>query len=237
MRFLHELPDGSIDIAIDVGAAHGSYAWILSRKARDVYSFEPGSQHADYLARCTDGTNIHLVRSAVGSTYKTVEMYTPGADSSALHSATLSVENPVVADSRTTVQRVEQVTLDGEFLGRKDSNRSIDLLKIDVEGYEMQVVEGASGLLRKHFPLVICEIEVRHNARYGEVFAVLRSLGYRAYIFRDGEFEAFDGQDVSELQTDADLEYRLGPDYQPGKNRYINNFTFQHESSRVKVTT
>ncbi len=236
MQFLNSLPAGSIDIAVDVGAAHGSYAWILNRKSRDVYSFEPGRQHADYLERCTAGTRIHLVRAAVGNSCGTVNMYTPGQDSNALHSATLSTANPVAAAQQTEVRAVDQVTLDSVFLDKIDAGRSIDLLKVDVEGYESQVFEGACGLLNRHHPLVLCEIEARHNASYGRVFDLLRSLGYRTFIHKDGRFQPFDDSRIEPLQTESDLAFRLSPSYRPERNRYINNFVFQHEHSCLKVS-
>lgn len=235
MRFLHSLPPTSVDIAIDVGAAHGSYAWILNRKARRVYSFEPGQQHADYLEASVAGTRIELVKAAVGSSCGRVSMYTPGTDSDALHSATLSTSNPVIEVSATQVRQVDQVTLDDFFVDKLDSGRSIDILKVDVEGYELQVFEGAQALLARHHPLVFCEIEARHNAAYGRVFGLLRGLGYRCFVHREGAFKPFDGERIEPLQTAKDLQVRLSRDHDPSTNRYINNFVFQHASSRIKV--
>jgi FkbM family methyltransferase len=236
MRFLDKLPNGILDVAVDVGAAHGSYAWILERKARIVFSFEPGVQHAAYMATNTAGTRVELVRAAVGRSCGTVVMFTPGDDTEALHSATISSTNPVVLSSNTRIHEVEQVTLDSYFLDTRDSGRTIDLLKVDVEGYELEVFEGARGLLSRHHPLVFCEIEARHNARYGEVFGLLRSLGYRPYIWQDRVFRAFDDERIEHLQKADDLKPRLSGSYDPAQNRYINNFVFQHPKSKIKVS-
>lgn len=235
MRFLQSLPVGSIDIAIDVGAAHGSYAWILNRKARQVYSFEPGEEHAAYLELAVIGTRIMLVKAAVGNQCSTVRMYTPGDDANALHSATLAASNPIVAGAATKVREVEQVTLDSYFLGKRSLGRCIDMLKVDVEGYELNVFEGASELLAQHHPLVFCEIEARHNDAYGKIFALLRNAGYRCYINRHGCFEPFNNDRIEYIQTPRDLAVRISPDYDPLNNHYINNFVFQHDESRIKV--
>jgi FkbM family methyltransferase len=235
MRFLQSLAAGSIDIAIDVGAAHGSYAWILNRKARQVVSFEPGEAHARYMAQAVAGTRIELVQAAVGNQCGTVRMYTPGEDATALHSATLAAHNPVVASLGTTVREVQQVTLDSFFIGTRDTGRSIDVLKVDVEGYELQVFEGAIQLLTCHHPLIFCEIEARHNEAYGKLFSLLQQLGYQCYIHRSGGFEKFDGAQIEVLQRQEDLAVRLSRNYDPMNNRYINNFVFQHRESRIKV--
>lgn len=236
MRFLQSLPATSIDVAIDVGAAHGSYAWILNRKSRQVFSFEPGERHASYLEQSIGGTRIRLVKAAVGNACGFVNMYTPGTDTDALHSATLSASNPVADSLQTEVRQVEQVTLDSYFADKLDQGRTIDLLKVDVEGYELQVFEGAQSLLSRHRPLVFCEIEARHNAAYSRVFELLRAAGYRCFIHREGTFMPFDGNRIEPLQSAHDLRVRLSRDYDPNNNLYINNFVFQHDRSRIKVS-
>ena len=235
MRFLHSLPPSSIDIAIDIGAAHGSYAWILNRKARRVYCFEPGEQHATYLRAAVVGTRIELVEVAVGNNCSKVSMYTPGTDENALHSATLSTSNPVIGVPNIRVRQVAQVTLDNFFINKLDAGRSVDIIKVDVEGYELQVFEGAEALLLRHYPLVFCEIETRHNAAYGRVFKLLRGLGYSCFVYRNGSFKSFIDERIEFMQRDEDLKVRLSSDYNPSNNCYINNFVFQHDRSRIKV--
>ena len=235
MRFLDAVPPGSIDVAVDVGAAMGAYSWILSRVSEQVYAFEPGVLYHRHLSHAVFGTNITVVRAAVGSVCGRVSLYTPGSDSNALHSATVSQGNPVVTLAGTNVDQVDQVTLDA-FLGeRLTPGRTVDLLKVDVEGYELEVFKGCLGILSKHHPLIICEIEARHNANYADAFHVLREMGYRCYFFRGGMFESFGGERIEELQPEDDLKARIDGDYDPNANRYVNNFVFQHSLSRVKV--
>lgn len=235
MRVLSNLNAGSIDVAVDVGAAMGSYSWILNRVSKKVYAFEPGHLHNKYLNRINLFTNIHVLPMAVGSIDDRVSLYTPGSDSNALHSATVSQGNPVVNLSETSVDHVNQVALD-TFLNEKlTPGRSVDLLKVDVEGYELDVFRGSIGMLSEHHPLIICEIEARHNPNYPEVFSLLRGLGYACYVYRGGGFEMFSETYIEEYQQEGDLKVRLSENYDPGSNRYINNFVFQHPQSRIKV--
>jgi FkbM family methyltransferase len=235
MRFLNSLATHSIDIAIDVGAAMGSYSWILNRKSRQVIAFEPGELHARNLQQTVFGTRISVVKAAVGAECGTVAMYTPGADTNALHSATLSLGNPVTAVPGTQVREVEQVTLD-EFLGPKiGPGHTVDVLKVDVEGYELEVFKGASLLLERHHPLIFCEIEQRHNAGYAAVFRLLRAAGYSSYVFQEGSFRLFAGEAIDNLQSAHALQSRLDRSYDPARNLYVNNFVFQHPQSRIKV--
>jgi FkbM family methyltransferase len=56
-----------------------------------------------------------------------------------------------------------------------------DVIKIDVEGAELEVLEGAVGLLRNRRPVLLCEVS---SDRSPEVTALLKGIGYRLY---DGE--------------------------------------------------
>ena len=235
MRFLNALPPASIDIALDVGAAHASYAWILHRKANRVFAFEPGKDHGDYLEKVFRGTDIQLIRAAVGERAANVKMYTPGKDAHALHSATLSSNNPVAETEGTIVREVKQIALDDIISQYGLEGRRIDFIKVDIEGYELNAFLGARRILATHTPLVFCEIEKRHNSDYGKVFELFKSLGYTTYAFIENAFVPFDYHQIESVQSPEALKIRLSPNHDAKKNTYINNFVFQHPDSRIKV--
>jgi len=235
LRVLHSLPKGAIDTAIDVGAAQGSYTWVLNRKARKVFAFEPGEQHGRFLRRALFGTRISLIGAAAGDANTKATMYVAGCDGEALHSATMSSMNPIANASRAETRQVRQITLDAFEANEIDVGRSIDLLKIDVEGYELQVLRGAKALIERHLPLIICEIEKRHNPDYQKAFEFLWSLGYESYLLRTQRFELFRGVDIDDLQREENLAERLGGGVDSRHNAYINNFVFQHSKSRLKI--
>ena len=235
MKFLNELPGDSVDVAIDVGAALGSYSWILNRKSKMVLAFEPGAVHNAYLSRLVFATNINVIRSAVGSVNADVNMFTPGSDTNAFHSATLSQTNPVVSTDDIKIDLVKQIRIDDYLSNYLTANRTVDILKVDVEGYELEVFQGANETLKTHHPLIICEIEARHNENYQAVFELLLNLGYSCYIFRSGKIELYSDKRIEDLQLESDLKIRIGKDYLPGDNKYINNFVFQHPLTRIKV--
>jgi len=236
MRYLNSIEPGSVDVAVDVGAAMGSYTWILSRVAKHVYAFEPGVVHSEYLGRLTSYSNIDVIRAAVGSTHRRVTLFTPGADADALHAATVSQANPVVKQKDACSRDVEQVSLDGFLAERLQPGRAVDILKVDVEGYELEVLKGSIGLLSMHRPLTICEIEARHNPSYTEVFGLLSGLGYRCYILRSGSFRVFSGERIEDLQQERDLATRMSRNYDLDADPYINNFVFEHPRSRIRIT-
>lgn len=235
LKFLNQLRAGSLDIAIDVGAALGSYSWILSRKSKCVYAFEPGTKHADYLEKSIYLSNINIVRSAVGVDERKVSMYVPNIDEAGLHSATLSSSNPVAQTPSVLTIEVPQTSIDSMFSTAGYKHRRIDLLKVDVEGYELEVLQGATSIISSHHPIIICEIEKRHNPRCEEVFQLLRDLGYQCFAYVGGKYTAFNSAEISTYQSEAALRVRLSRNHHSGRNEYINNFVFQHTLSKVKV--
>lgn len=235
LRYLDALEPNSIDIAVDVGAALGPYSWILNRKSRRVFAFEPGEVHGRYLEASVSGTRVTLVRAAVGESTGTVKMYTAGSDVHANHSATISASNPVATQSGAVVREVPQVTLDGYFADHLKPGDRIDFLKVDVEGYEGAVFRGAAQIIQAHKPLIICEIESRHDPKYADTFNFLRGHGYQTFVYQDGRYRPFDGDAIEPLQTESALADRLSRSHDPAANTYINNFVFQHSHSRLKV--
>lgn len=224
MKFVNALPSKSLDIAVDVGAARGAYSWILSRKSRQVFAFEPGEHHSQYLESTIGKSNIRLVRAAVGSLPTEARLYTPGSSEQAPYLATLSQTNPLVGRTDVRVRVVQQVTLDSFFADKLQDGQQVDFLKIDVEGYELEVLKGAERMIERQHPLIICEIEKRHNPDCGKVFQLLRAAGYTSYILQDNRLRRFEADTIDDLQTEGSLT-----------SRYVNNFVFQHEQSRVRL--
>lgn len=236
MRFLHEIPGRPLDVSIDVGAALGAYTWILSRKSRRVIAFEPGVNHAEFLGKALRRANIDLVQAAAGRTTSKSYLRTPGAGREAFHTATLSLHNPTSRLPNVEVTEVFEVALDDFSRSGLRSGERVDLMKIDVEGYELAVLEGSEKLLRNNLPLIICEIEARHNPHYREVFKFLRGLGYESYVWRKTGFEAFVGTDIERIQSEEHLRHQFGRrGFVPGGDGYINNFVFDHPRSIVRV--
>jgi hypothetical protein len=76
---------------------------------------------------------------------------------------------------------------------------SIDFVKIDVEGAELEVLKGAARTLSTHRPLIYCEMSERWAGAFGyspgDLLGFVRSLGY-------SEARAFNGERASALSLD-----------------------------------
>ena len=96
-------------------------------------------------------------------------------------------------------------------------------IKIDVEGHESKVIDGAAATLASSRPALLIEIEQRHLRRpIGEVFQQVQQHGYRGFYLEDGRLRAVAGFELDHHQDLASFAHAGGI--------YINNFLFLHET-------
>ncbi len=178
---------GAGAVFVDAGANIGAYTVPASRQVGAggrVVAFEAHPVTYAYLARnvALNGLgNVVALNNALGSKPGWVEMDYQRSNPGETH---------VVADGEPTGVRVELATLDDALAGLGIAR--IDYLKIDVEGYELQVLRGASGIIECSPGIVVqTELIERHLRRYGtavgDVVAFLRGLGLTPHrVHRDG---------------------------------------------------
>jgi FkbM family methyltransferase len=167
------------DVVVDIGAHKGSYLWSLSRAvpAGRAVAFEPQPFLADYLLRaCRSAGLMNVVIEAAGvsghSGKLTLDVIDQGTQS---HGA--SFERALAEQHDCRQIDVPVVSLDDYF---SDEKAKIGAIKIDVEGHELSVLEGATGVIDACRPTIVCESEERHK-HAGHVAAVLDFLGARNY--------------------------------------------------------
>jgi len=150
-------------IVIDVGAWCGTWAKAIEPLARKVIAFEPDRVHFECLQKnCT--INCDPRNEAVGSVLGKVSLI--GDD---------FTQAKRVVDSRGNIR---MVTIDS--FDYKD----VDVIKIDVEGYELEVLKGANKTLRNTQYLMV---ELNNNTKkYGssnnEVEKYIKDLGFKVLI-------------------------------------------------------
>lgn len=164
-------------VAIDVGANNGYFALISAKLVGPsgcVYAFEPNPAAFRRLivnARANGFSNLRCLDTAVGVSAEDRELHLSDSDEA------MSSFAPIPGSS--TSIRVPVRTLDAVI----PPNLSVDLLKVDVEGYERDVLEGATGLLRRSpAPLVVFEYNKfalrTARRRYDEVLDFLDREGF-----------------------------------------------------------
>ena len=169
----------SARVLFDIGAAKGLFSEIfcLTDPARRAVAFEPSAALADSAAAliAVNGceSRINLRRCAVGAEAgrHTARLYAWGY---------VGIDVPEGVDDGGTAVDVEMTSVDREveLLGLEP-----DLLKIDVEGYEYEVLVGAKRLLHERKPPICLELHLDLLEKRGieprRVLAELESHGYR----------------------------------------------------------
>jgi FkbM family methyltransferase len=161
------------DVVIDVGGNIGQTALPLALALGDdgrVISFEPFPDTRRRFCR-----NLEL-NPDLGVTVEPLALgNAPGIAKMVRRCRTNSGANQIADEG----QQVRVVTLD-EYASEMDR---VDLIKVDVEGYELKVLEGAAGLLDKHRPRLYIELDdaalVRHGASAHQLLNFIASKGYR----------------------------------------------------------
>ena len=210
-------------VALDVGANKGSYLYSMARwaGAAPVVAFEPQSRLAAYLTgACVRAglRNVTIENLALSNQQGELDLFVPG-DS---HSPGASLE-PGIADATACHRETVQVTTLDAYAA-DHLHFPVRVIKIDVEGHELSVLQGALGLIRRDKPLLVIECESRHlpaGKTVPDFIALVESLGYRATLAmpRQGELPA------AEFRDDIHQK-QVGERFWDAKD-YYNNFIFR----------
>lgn len=161
--------------AVDLGAQSGFYTLLLSKRVGPVgrvIAFEPLPANYRLLEeniRLNNIENVVVRREAVADRSGELSFHFPIEEPSL-------IAGPVLAEDSTGTFSVHCVSLD-DFVAREPI--PLDLIKMDVEGAEGSIVEGALETLRKFHPTLIIELHaVGDQPRQHPVAIRLQALGY-----------------------------------------------------------
>jgi FkbM family methyltransferase len=157
------LPRGGtfFDVGSNVGLASVTVAALCRDKGITAHAFEPAADNVAALRRNIAGNpalDIRVVDAAVSAVDGTSTLVF-GAERGHHYLAT----DPGGGESSATVRTV---TLDS--YAEAHGIDTVDAMKIDVEGRELDVLEGADRLLAEgRIGLIVCEVEESHLRRVG----------------------------------------------------------------------
>jgi FkbM family methyltransferase len=190
------------DVCFDVGAAGGTYMWLLARFSSPggrVYSFEPRRRSARAIERFRrlgglDSVSVHEVGFAEQGGEVRVLIPRWGIFQFTTRAFIAPEDDAEVPEGFIDLvsQTIRLTTLD-RFATDAGVER-IDFLKADVEGAELSLLKGARQSIERWRPVVLLEIEDRHLGRYGQravdVVEFMTSHGYRMLTFSEGELRS-----------------------------------------------
>jgi FkbM family methyltransferase len=187
------------DVCIDVGAAAGLYTVVLSKlvgPSGRVLSIEPLVFAHPGLSRLLGTRSYHNVTNycfAIGSKSGKSSISVPIGKFGPITGRSFLTNGASGLGSNSEFGRHKDVevqvdTLD-EFCQREHLER-LDFIKIDVEGAEKQVFQGALKTIGRFKPAILVEIEDRHLKRFGyksqDIVEDLTKRGYQMYKWSHG---------------------------------------------------
>lgn len=155
---------------VDIGAHVGSWALPFACAGMEVVAFEPNSTIYSLLASAADLNDCFMWTNpwAVSDRSGVARLTAPGVDG--------GMGSIVCQFGYTPVdEQVDTVILDGFAFNP-------DVIKIDVEGAELDVLRGARETIDQHKPVIFFECWAdERGQRIRELFAYVTEMGYVAY--------------------------------------------------------
>ena len=159
------------DIAIDIGCRYGEFTSACANDFESIYCFDPlpyksfgfNSQINKYRGK------IKHFSCALGDKPEFITMYMGCHENSCLEGR-----------ARRFKKRTKHVALSIPLDFFAFKNKSISLIKIDVEGFELRALKGASKIISCHHPLIIIEKNGNHmlNENPNSALNYLRKMNY-----------------------------------------------------------
>lgn len=182
------LPPGGrlLDVGANVGLIAVPVARAIAGSGGRVVAIEPVPENAERISRSADlnGLSVEVIQVALGDRDGRARMVRESGLGASTGNAVLE---QVAAAIRTGVARdVEMVTLDS----LADRIGPVDVVKLDVEGAEILVLQGGLEYLRATRPVVLGEFGRGLLGGFGHTFLdvvpICEALRYRIVGFDDG---------------------------------------------------
>ena len=202
---------------LDIGANIGEYSSYLSKFIRPYegicIGFEPRNDIIKRLKRNVTEDNFLAEQVALSNKAGVADLFLP-----ANHGRSSLVPQKEFTGFKT--EKVTLISLDSYVRGNNLS--PIVFIKIDVEGHELEVLEGACVVIRQHKPLILCESEnsflISQGRSVTTVINYIKTFGYNAFV-------------ISRKRSQLISAERVMTQHEPpsGKEDFCN-YWFIHES-------
>jgi len=202
---------------LDVGANAGFYSLSLAilYPSVKIFSFDPNVDVTNLLSQNMEINNLRnritVVNTAVGSKLEESKtLFIPKLTGTGGG----SLNNLHPEEGRPVTREIKVDTLDN-YIGNMEP---IDLIKIDVEGFELEVIKGSEKLIEKWHPIIFVELLRKWMAPFSaHPQDVLNFLGKKDYFCFSISEEKISRVNVIDANT------------------YETNFIFVHQADQINL--
>lgn len=177
---------------LDIGAHKGYFSLLAAKLMNDqgaIYAFEPNSDNCGWLEKsiALNGyTSINVVPIALADRNETRHLFT--GKKSGHHSL---VYDQGLGRTSVTVRRLD------DFLKERGVQR-VDIIKIDVEGVEVEVLRGATELLASIDPKIVIDV---NNTDRPRLFDILFKFGFRLFDYSSPDMKIISREEFLNNQS------------------------------------
>lgn len=175
--------------SIDIGVFRGVYTYKLAEISCNVYGFE------------ANPIIFRILNKNLLSLKNNIKLYNYGlSNSSGRSTLRIPIRNKSIFKSNfedyyegglATIEnnnnlqgkKYDEFNIKIEKLDNFELKHKIGFIKIDVEGHELSVLEGAKKILKSEMPNLLIEIDNKHSPSVNETFKFLKEMGYQAFYF------------------------------------------------------
>lgn len=191
---------------VEIGANIGFESLYYAKKHPEcvVHSYEPGNYayHSLSLSKAYNRLgNLLLFKLGVGDRNQTLEIASPTESSK--NKGLGSFKPNADLDASYRQESIEVVTLDSHFTG----DLPISLLKIDTQGFEWNVLQGAANTIARHRPVILFEHEDQYHQDAKEMrrrmSAFFEQAGYDLYLPGEDLLTSLDFQGADHWHGDV----------------------------------
>jgi FkbM family methyltransferase len=201
----------------DVGANRGEYTYVFEKTvgAVNTYAIEPLPRLCSQLRRLFP--EAHILNLGLSDSASKLTLKTPVIHGSPMWTRSTFEHFVEDDESGALLEEVRVTTLD--LLCDELRIADVACIKIDVEGHEKSVLQGAARTLKTYRPLLLVEIEQKHHSEpIANVFFLLEQFRYQGFFFDSSTISLRPIRDFS-AETHQQREALGSP-------RYVNNFFF-----------
>lgn len=164
---------GQLRTAVQAGGLHGVFAGALAKRFETVHVFEPDPRLFGIMAYNIGGTpNVRMYGAALGAHHTPVSTKAGRRDGNEARSQHAGTTH-VVSGGTIATLKIDDLNL-----------IHCDLIQLDVEGYELEALQGATHTIEVSRPVIMVEVNSNLTAmgyRESDIDYWIRSRGYRQH--------------------------------------------------------
>lgn len=153
-------------VALDIGANVGLWALDMCKTFRRVIAYEPVADFRECLQKNVPYFNLHIESCALGKESTTIDMIITEENTGHSH-----VNPDTKGSGQIPMHRLDDLEHD-----------EIDYIKIDCEGYEHNILQGAERTIKQFRPIIVIEQKFHKDVGIkdeGQAYDLLVSWGAR----------------------------------------------------------